>query len=232
MATSFTAAQLDQFRRDAKRLGRHLSIPLSQAQARIAAEQGFKNWSLLAKHSEGRPPAPPASPRPVVEAPDLRRRYYLHGDVVEDDSTKCYCARCEFFVEPTHFSTDTFHQDGTDGERYLVSVARWQKLPKSEKTDRRRPDDAPNVLAAGALAAREAYEASRSPFHRWLATQKDRDDPVGDLATDALRDKRFPVGANARRELEAYVSRHGDRVVSAVRRAWREFSAQATETQK
>ena len=55
MATFFTAAQLEQFRRDAKRLGRQLSIPLSQAQDRIAVEHGFKNWSLVAKHGGGHP---------------------------------------------------------------------------------------------------------------------------------------------------------------------------------
>ena len=167
--------------------------------------------------------------RQIHEAPDPRRRHYLHGDVSEDDSTQCYCARCDVFIEPTHFGTDTFHKDGADGERYLASLARWQKLPEAQKSDRRRPDNAPNVLALSAVAALEAFEASRSPFHRWLVAQKHRDDPVGDLASDAVRDKKFPVGATARRDLEAYVSRHGDHVVRAVRQAWREFSEPATE---
>lgn len=225
MATSFTSSQLERFRREAKKLGRDLAIPHSEALDRIAAQHGFKNWSLLAKHSEGAPPVPPATPQPVVIAPEPRQRKYLHGDIVEDDPAQCYCARCDLFVELTHFDTHDWHRDGTDSERYLASVTRWGKLPASQKADRRRPDDAPNVLAARAVAEREAFEASRAPFHRWLEAQKGRDDSVGDLASDACRDKRFPVGAVARREVEAYVARHGDHVVRAVRQAWREFAA-------
>jgi len=60
MATSFTTAQLERFRREAKKLGRQQSITHSEALDRIAAEQGYKNWSLLAKHSEP-PAASPAS---------------------------------------------------------------------------------------------------------------------------------------------------------------------------
>ena len=68
-------------------------------------------------------------------------------------------------------------------------------------------------------------ETMRAPFHRWLLTQTDRNDPVGDLAMDARRDKTFPTGASSRRELERYLSRHGDHVVQELRQAWREFSA-------
>lgn len=223
MATSFPHAQLERFRREAKKLGRELSITHSEALDRIAAQHGFTNWSLLAKHSEGAPPAPPRSTA-VPAGPDSGYRYYLHGDVEEDDPTKCYCARCDLFVEHTHFGATAHHSGGTDGERYLASLTRWQRLSKSDKGDRRRPDEVPNVLAASAVAARDAFEASRAPFHRWLAAQKGRNDPVGDLASDAVQDKAFPVAAVTRREVEDYVSRHGDHVVKAVRQAWREFS--------
>lgn len=54
--------------------------------------------------------------------------------------------------------------------------------------------------------------------------KRDRKDPDGDLARDAFRDKRFPVGAVSRREVESYVARRGDHVVRAVREAWREFA--------
>jgi hypothetical protein len=51
MATSFSASQLDRFRREAKPLGRSLGIIHSHALDRIAIAHGFANWSLLEKHS-------------------------------------------------------------------------------------------------------------------------------------------------------------------------------------
>jgi len=64
VATSFTTAQLERFRREAKKLGRQQSITHSEALDRIAAEQGYKNWSLLAKHSES-PAATTVPPSPT-----------------------------------------------------------------------------------------------------------------------------------------------------------------------
>lgn len=51
MATSFSFSQLERFRREAKKLKRELSITHSEALDRIAAQHGFKNWSLLVRHS-------------------------------------------------------------------------------------------------------------------------------------------------------------------------------------
>lgn len=231
MATTFTAAQLEQFRRDAKRLGRQLSIRLSQAQDLIAVQHGFKNWSLLAKHREA-VPAPKALRKAVEPAVDNRPRHYLHGDQDEDEPSKYYCARCDVFFEASHFNGwhKAERNDESDGERYLASLARWNTLPRSQKATRRRADDVPNILAERALAERDAYQTSRSPFHKWLEAQRDRDDPVGDLAGDAMRDKRFPVTASTRRQVQDYLSRRGADVdvLRALRDAWTEFSAPAT----
>ena len=70
-------------------------------------------------------------------------------------------------------------------------------------------------------------EASRSPFHRWLETQAKRDDPTGDLATDVLRDKTFPVDAATYLQVRRYFNRRrvGQHVIDAIRDAWREFAA-------
>ncbi len=228
MATSFSPAQIEYIRREAKKVSRELSVTHSEALDRIAARHGFKNWSLLAKHSDGG-----ASQRPPQKgsatASEGRRRYYLHGDLVEDDPSHCYCARCDMFVDLTHFDQSNWHSDSTDSERYLASLARWQRLPEAQRHNRRRSDDSPNILAERAHAEKSAFEASRSPFHRWLQEQRDRNDPVGDLATDVLRDKSFPVGAATRREARAYLSRYGEHVLLALRQAWREFSAQQGE---
>ena len=227
MAMTFTPTQLERFRREAKKLGRELSLSHSQALDRIAVRRGYQNWSLLAKHSEasGSGSALPAGPVRGIPTSVTEQRYYLHGDVDEDDSAHCYCARCDVFVEPGHFDGPGFHMDGRDCERSLASLARHNALTKSQKASRGRPDDASNVFAQRAVAERDAHEAARSPFHRWLEGQRDRDDIVGELAGDILRDESFPVGLATRHEVEARLSRHGGHIVRAVRAAWKEFSA-------
>ena len=225
MAISFSSSQIDRFKREAKKLVRELSIPHSEALDRIAARQGFKNWSLLVKHSCAAPAIKGASPMLRKSAPSSQGRYYLHGDQDEDNPALFYCARCDVFTEAEHFDDPQQHRGETHGERYLGSLDRWNQRSLESKVNWRRPADAVNLLAGIAMAERDAKEAARAPFHRWLLTQVDRGDPVGDLAVDARRDKTFPTGASNRRELERYLSRHGDHVVRALREAWREFSA-------
>lgn len=54
MATSFTSAQIEQFRRAAKQLCRNTpDLTHSAALDRIAIQNGYANWSLLHKHSQG-----------------------------------------------------------------------------------------------------------------------------------------------------------------------------------
>jgi hypothetical protein len=130
MNTSLSAAQVEQLRRKAKRLGRTLSIPHSEALYRIAAQHGFRNWSLLSKHSTpgaaprgALPPAPPLAPAPRPEPPDSHRRYYLHGDQFEDDPSRYYCAQCDVFFDAPHFASHGRHT----GERFLERLERWNK---------------------------------------------------------------------------------------------------------
>ncbi len=63
--TSYTPAQIERFKREAKLLHRASAIPHSQALDRVATANGYSNWSLLMKHSDshgaaqskgGRPP--------------------------------------------------------------------------------------------------------------------------------------------------------------------------------
>lgn len=225
MATSFSPAQLERFRREAKKLSRELSITHSEALDRIAVQNGFTNWSLLSKHSSvpnAVAPVPPAPARPIGAY-----RYYLHGDVVEDDPSKCYCARCDVFWPLDHLVPTSYHTDGKDGERFLSSLARWNRLSSDERGRKFRPDGAPNVLEAPARAAQAAHDAARSPFHRWLDGQRKRNDPVGDLAGDILGDESFPIGASTRRDVEEHLEGHGSHVIRAVRQAWREFEGGA-----
>lgn len=223
MGTSFLPAQLDRFRREAKKLSRELSIPHSKALDRIASQHGVANWSLLAKHSNVAH-LPPSVHQPAKSEPPSGVRYYLHGDIRETDPAQCYCARCDTFEPITHMVPVSYHSDGQDGERYLRSLARWDERKLEQSSKWYRPDDAPNVLAAAAAAARDAREAARSPFHRWLDGQRDRNDPVGDLAGDILRDAGFPIGLATRKELEDHLGRYGSHITKAFRQAWREFN--------
>lgn len=51
MTQPITSSQLEQFRRDAKRLAKDSDLAHSQALDQIARQHGFQNWSLLVKHS-------------------------------------------------------------------------------------------------------------------------------------------------------------------------------------
>ncbi|WP_410498666.1 YozE family protein [Chitinibacter sp. S2-10] len=150
--------------------------------------------------------------------------------MVEGAPGKCYCVRCDFFWELDHFLPTSWHKDGNDGERFLSSLAMWNKLTESEKGNRYRPANAPNILQEPAEVARAAREASRSPFHLWLEKQRGRNDLIGDLAQDILSDKGFPLGASTRREVEDYLSHHGEHINNAVRDAWFEYEAPPKKT--
>lgn len=230
MNLSYSTAQLEQFRRDAKRIARQSSIPHHEALDQVAAHHGAKNWSLLAKHSIGSiavpasgsatPPSTPAQPG----GGDRRVRYYLHGDEVEGDPTNFYCAQCDQFVESGHFFAE--HPYDATLERCLSAIERWRRLPAAQKLGRRRPADAVNTLQAAAVAAAAANEASRSPFHRWLGQQKGRNDPIGDLAGDVLSDKEFPVTAKSSAQVRRYMESKwaSDVALDALKNAWAEFN--------
>lgn len=220
MPYELSRAEIEQLRRDARRLARRESIPLHESQDRVATSKGFKNWSLLVKGGgkvpmRASPPAPPT------------RRYYLHGDQYELDPTRYYCAECDVFFGPDHFE-EAHRVD--HGERALKAIERFQRAPDDFASNVHRPKDAPTLLGAAiaaAKAAREAREAARSPFHRWPDQQKDRDDPVGDLAYDILRDKHFPIGTETLPAVRRYLGDHlaSRQVLATLRQAWREFEA-------
>lgn len=50
MLTSFSPAQIERFKRDAKAVHRSTGIPHSAALDQIATANGYRNWSLLMKH--------------------------------------------------------------------------------------------------------------------------------------------------------------------------------------
>lgn len=223
MANSLSPAQITRIKRQAKKLVSEKSITHAEALDSAAAEHGFANWSLLSKATV----APVGRPKLTTEAVVRRAatRYYLHGDRDEGDPSAYYCARCDSFCATDHFENDALHRGQSHEMRYLDSIERWSERGTVWRSRYRRPEDAPNLLAAKAVAFNLAYQQSRSAFHRWLLAQVDRDDIVSDLAVDVRADKSFPVGASSRQEIESYLARHGDHVLEALERAWLEFSS-------
>lgn len=59
MPENYSAAQIEHFKREAKRLSRAAAIPHSQALDQVAAANGHRNWSLLMKNAAESPAGPP-----------------------------------------------------------------------------------------------------------------------------------------------------------------------------
>ena len=56
-------------------------------------------------------------------------------------------------------------------------------------------------------AGRRGYDMSPLSFEHWLARQRERQDPVGDLARDIAADADWPTGAHAEQRLNYLVGR-------------------------
>jgi uncharacterized protein YozE (UPF0346 family) len=221
MHSKSTPSQIEQCRRDAKRLARQENIPLHEAQGRVAQGMGFRNWSLFAKGGTNNRPAKVIS----TPSPKPTKRYYLHGDQDETDSTRYYCKECDAFFGTDHFAR--LHRVD-HGERALSAIERFQRAPENFGSRIHRPKDAPNILSAviaATRAEREAKEAARSSFHRWLEKQKGRGDPVGDLAYDVIHDEKFPSDTPTQASAKRYLvgRRASSEALEALADAWQEF---------
>ena len=117
-------------------------------------------------------------------------RYYVHGDLHEEQPNMYYCARCDLLVPPVHFA-DPDHVSSR-AERYERSLKSWAHHATNRNSKFHRPDYAENMISDLAAADVKAAKAARSPFFRWLLRQTKRDDPIGDLACDLERDLSFP----------------------------------------
>ena len=229
-----TSAQIEQLKRAAKKLTRTSTLTHAEALDRLAIQNGFKNWSLLAKHGNRTtvvPPVPPVpAPTGAAAMPPKSQRYYLHGDQVEDDPEKFYCAQCDLFEAADHFFSQ--HPPAETLERCINSILRWERRPRSE-TAHQRPIGAPNMLELPARAAVAAREAARGRFHRWLEKQKGKDTIVGDIASDAMSDKRFPVGATTYAEVHDYLEGFASNAaLDALKEAWKRFQASVKRAEK
>lgn len=236
MSTPLSPAQIEQLRRNAKRLARTLSIPHSEALDRLAEQQGFRNWSLLSKHtskpSKARPESSGATtplPFPSAAATDPRRRYYLHGDQMEDDPSRYFCVQCDAFLDAQHFATHGPHT----GERFLQRLEQMRKQDKQSQLNWRRSENAVNVLRESALAARAEYQALRPAFSDWLREQGrrmrtgERRDNIAFMAIGLVSRRGLPTRPQSLPLLIDHYSRWGHQryELKALEDAWDEFLA-------
>lgn len=129
-------------------------------------------------------------------------RYYVHGDRHQERADLYYCARCELFDFAQHFN-DEAHVS-TRVAWYERSIKCWRRLKTICRT-KNRPVDTPNIIAEVVLSEARHERAARSPFFNWLVRQTKRDDPIGDLAADAIRDKAFPRAEKSADTVRAYL---------------------------
>ena len=89
-----------------------------------------------------------------------------------------------------------------------------------------------NLFYESAIAEHAAREASRSAFHRWIEQQKGRDDPFGDLATDIMGDKKFPIARGDKAVVQDYIESRATatEVMNAFLEAWSEFELETRAT--
>jgi hypothetical protein len=240
MSTPLSPAQIEQLRRNAKRLARTLSIPHSEALDRLAVQQGFRNWSLLSKHSPKTSQAGPEAseatkPPPLVSSvsTDPRRQYYLHGDQMEDDPSRYFCVQCDAFLDAQHFAIHGPHT----GERFLQKLEQMRKQDKHSQLNWRRPEDAVNVLRESALAARAEYQALRPVFSDWLREQGrrmrtgERRDNIAVMAIGLVSRRGLPTRPQSLPLLIDHYSRRGHQhyKLKALEDAWDEFLAAQVE---
>lgn len=171
----------------------------------------------------------PASFLQIVKGCEAPTRFYVHGDQHEQEPLKYYCRACDHFELADHFSS-AGHKD--NGQQYFGHLRLWDRAIARWKLPQRRPRSAINLLAAQATEERWASQAARSDFHRWIEQQVGRDDAVGFIAKDILRDEAFPTTAQTRDAVVGYVEAVATwaEPVDAVKAAWAEFSRSINKT--
>jgi len=146
-------------------------------------------------------------------------RYYVHGDSIETDPEKYYCSGCDLFGKKEHFSGECRIEDQL--ERYSRSIVSWKQLHMSTSGKYIRPAGCFNLFAS-----MKAPKVKTSPFYNWLVKQTRRDDIIGDLACDILRDRKFPKEEYQREKIASYIrlQPHScNEALGSLDEAWTEF---------
>ncbi len=134
------------------------------------------------------------------------KRYYVHGDLHESEEYKYFCFICDTFELASHFSQEDHLEKRS--EKYKQSLDIWRNRKISTKTFFR-PNSANNFLADDSAADFRAQKARQCSFYKWLVKNEGRDDIIGDLASDVLHDKTFPVNSKSEELLLNYTRSKG-----------------------
>lgn len=127
----------------------------------------------------------------------IPERMYLHGDLYALAPNKYYCALCDSIEVQEHFYADDFHKINNQ-EKFNRSLSGMKKANKVFLKFNTRPKDTVNLFSA---VPKKKY----GKFYRWLKKQKDREDPIGDLAKDALEDNSFPFGTDSHKIVKCHL---------------------------
>src|SRR5690606_32808062 len=148
-----------------------------------------------------------------------QKRYYLHGDKYELNPNQYYCSLCDAFEEKEHFSSNDFHKVNNQ-ENYLAALQRFKNANKDFLKRNYRPSKVENLFS-------DIPKKKFGRFYRWLKKQKERDDPIGDLANDALTDKSFPTETDSLKIIKDHLmfSRACDEAIQALNEAFDEFKS-------
>lgn len=127
-------------------------------------------------------------------------RYYVHGDESEQSLDVFFCSICDSFEPKAHFEEPMHIRRAK--EKIDATTLGLKRLKSSVPRKYRRPRGPKNVFKLN----RHLGKSKTSPFYRWLLRQRERDDPIGDLACDAERDRKFPKNSQARNTLRTHLS--------------------------
>ena len=129
----------------------------------------------------------------------MRIRYYVHGDESEESLDVFFCSICDSFETKAHFEELTHVHRAK--EKIDATILGLKRLKISFPRKYRRPSGPKNVSKLN----RHLKKQDISPFYRWLIRQRERDDPIGDFACDAERDRKFPKNSQARDTLRTHL---------------------------
>ena len=122
------------------------------------------------------------------------QRWYLHGDESMELLNKYYCSKCDLFESFNHF-LDSRHVN-ENKKRFSIGMQHWQEFYKNNGYVR--PSNSINIIA-------RLPKPETSSFYKWIIKQDLRDDVIGDLAKDILRDDDFPKAEQNYQNIEGYL---------------------------
>ena len=75
---------------------------------------------------------------------ETRKRYYIHGDLTEDQPDTYYCSSCDLFCSETHFSSECRCKD--HHAKYAYTLKGLKEVLKNSP-EYTRPEKSFNIFA-------------------------------------------------------------------------------------